>query len=152
MDVEEIPTEAPKRGRGRPKGSLNKKTLERMSAQAREAEVPEVLEEASEEASEETPEETPEEVTEEAPEEVPEEVPEPPPRPKRKAAAKRAPEVPAPPAAKPRAKRAPPAPRAPPVAPPKPRSYLEVLREGLEDARRRQKQERATRYDSYFAY
>ena len=144
MDVEEIPAEAPKRGRGRPKGSLNKKTLERMSAQAREAEVPEVLEEASEEASEETPEETPEE--------VPEEVPEPPPRPKRKAAAKRAPEVPAPPAAKPRAKRAPPAPRAPPVAPPKPRSYLEVLKAGLDDARRRQKQERATRYDSYFDF
>ena len=37
---EEIPTEAPKRGRGRPNGSLNKKTLERRAAEAREAEVP----------------------------------------------------------------------------------------------------------------
>ena len=143
---EEIPAEAPKRGRGRPTGSLNKKTIERMAteAAAREGQVPE----APEETSEETPEpETPEP---EAPEpEVPEpEVPEPPPRPKRKAAAKRV-------EAPPRAKRAPrvASPRAEPrVDSPKPRSYLEVLREGLEDARRRQKQERSTRYDSYFAF
>ena len=129
---EEIPTEAPKRGRGRPKGSLNKKTLERRAAEA-EAREAEVL-----------PEETPEE----APEEVPEPEPEPEvpaPRPKRKAAAKRV----APPAAP---KAAPREPRAPRVDSPKPRSYLEVLREGLEDARRRQKQERSTRYDSYFAF
>ena len=37
-------TEAPKRGRGRPKGSLNRKTLERMAREAEEA--PEAAEEA----------------------------------------------------------------------------------------------------------
>ena len=148
-DVEETPV---KRGRGRPKGSLNKKTLERRAAEAAalETEVPEVSVEETEvpevvpaAAALET--EVPEVSAEET--EVPEVVPEPP-RPKRRAKRVAPPEPP-----QPRARAA-----APPAAPkprakaPPPRSYLEVLREGLEDARRRQKQERATRYDRYFAY
>ena len=117
--------EQPKRGRGRPKGSLNKRTLEKQAA-LREAttldvsfeEEPEQVEEPEEVAEEEV-----EEVAEPEPEAEPEPVVEEPPKKQRKPRKPKppeeAPEPPPPPSPKKRR------PKAAPL-PPEPLTYLEV--------------------------
>ena len=143
-EIEESVIDAPpKRGRGRPKGSLNKKTI---AAREADAEVREKLtldvsfEEPPEEEApeEEVPEEERQSEPAESaePEEAGEQEPEPPPSPKKRAKRQ----------AKPKAQK--------PVrmTEPEPPSYLEVLKRGLDIARHRQKAEKVERYDSFFRY
>ena len=144
--------EQPKRGRGRPKGSLNKRTLEKQAA-LREAttldvsfeEEPEQVEEPEEVAEEEV-----EEVAEPEPEAEPEPVVEEPPKKQRKPRKPKppeeAPEPPPPPSPKKRKPRAPPR-----EVSPEPLSYLEVLKRGMAAAKATQRAERLNRYDSYFS-
>ena len=140
--------EQPKRGRGRPKGSLNKRTLEKQAA-LREAttldvsfeEEPEQVEEPEEVAEEEVPEE-------EVAEPEPEPEPEPPKKQRKPRKAKppeEAPEPPPPPSPKKRKPRAPPREVSPEL------SYLEVLKRGMAAAKATQRAERLNRYDSYFS-
>ena len=150
---------APKCGRGRPKGSLNKKTLERLAATEAVA-APEAAETAA------APEVVPEPVEEEpGPVEAPSDpLPAPPSaaraaKPKRQASAARGGS-----AANQRAdappKRAvrtapPPAPR-PPDRVPGPllneASLLDIMKAGLAHARTKHKADKVARYDAMFAY
>ena len=152
-----------KRGRGRPKGSLNKKTLARV---AEEADVPvpftldvdfesnEILgesepinepEEPEEPASPPPPPKLKRRVSRKAPPAPPvseESEDEPPPPPKRKRAVRMQAQprrAPAPEVAAPQ----------PPVVQPPP-TYLEVLTRGLRAAQATQKAERVARYDAFF--
>ena len=141
---------APKRGRGRPKGSLNKKTLERLAATEAVA-APEAAETAA------APEVVPEPVEEEPePVEAPSAPLPAPPSAARAAKPKRQ--------AKQRAdappKRAvrtapPPAPR-PPDRVPGPllneASLLDIMKAGLAHARTKHKADKVARYDAMFAY
>ena len=150
---------APKRGRGRPKGSLNKKTLERRAAEAAAA-TPLVAAEAAEAAA---PEATPEAAPELEPEVVPEPVEEvvapsaahdgSAAKPKRQAKRTPEPVEEAPP--KPKRKRPPPAPR-PPDALPGPllheASLLDIMKAGLAHARAKHKADKVAKYDAMFAY
>ena len=149
--------EQPKRGRGRPKGSLNKRTLEKQAA-LREATTLDVsFEEKKEDEEEpeqvEEPEKAEEEVAEEEVAEEPEVEPEPEPEPPKKQRKPRkakppeeAPEPPPPPSPKKRKPRAPPR-----EVSPEPLSYLEVLKRGMAAAKATQRAERLNRYDSYFS-
>ena len=133
--------EQPKRGRGRPKGSLNKRTLEKQAA-LKEATTLDVSFEKEEE-----PEQVEEEVAEE-PEVEPEPEPEPPKKqrkPRKPKPPEEAPEPPPPPSPKKRKPRAPPREVSPEL------SYLEVLRRGMAAAKATQRAERLNRYDSYFS-
>ena len=144
--------EQPKRGRGRPKGSLNKRTLEKQAA-LREAttldvsfeEEPEQVEEPEEVAEEEV-----EEVAEPEPEAEPEPVVEEPPKKQRKPRKPKPPEEAPEPPPRPSPKKR--KPRAPPrEVSPEPLSYLEVLKRGMAAAKATQRAERLNRYDSYFS-
>ena len=149
--------EQPKRGRGRPKGSLNKKTLEKQAAlkeattldvsfEEKKEEEPEQVEEP--EKAEDVEEVAEEEVAEE-PEVEPEPVVEEPPKKQRKPRKPKppeeAPEPPPPPSPKKRKPRAPPREVSPEL------SYLEVLKRGMAAAKATQRAERLNRYDSYFS-
>ena len=133
--------EQPKRGRGRPKGSLNKRTLEKQAA-LREATTLDVsFEEEPEQVEEEVPEE-------EVAEPEPEPEPEPPKKQRKPRKAKppeEAPEPPPPPSPKKRKPRAPPREVSPEL------TYLEVLKRGMAAAKATQRAERLNRYDSYFS-
>ena len=144
--------EQPKRGRGRPKGSLNKRTLEKQAA-LREATTLDVsFEEEPEQVEEPEKAEDVEEVAEEEVAEEPEVEPEPvveePPKKQRKPRKPKppeeAPEPPPPPSPKKRR------PKAAPL-PPEPLTYLEVLKRGMAAAKANQRAERLNRYDSYFS-
>ncbi len=148
-----------KRGRGRPKGSLNKKTLVRRE----EADVPvpftlDVDFESNEVLGESEPITEPEE---------PASPPPPPPKLKRAASKRKPPpppgspeeseEEPPPPKRERRAKPKPAEPRGgaavpqpPPVVQPPP-TYLEVLTMGLRAAQATQKAQKVARYDAFFA-
>ena len=153
MDPEDIESAPVKRGRGRPKGSLNKKTL----ARKEEAEVPFTLDvdfESNEILGEPQPE--PEPVPEPEPEPVPE-----PPKLKRAASRKAPPPPPVspdeseeePPPPKPKRVRRTPKPAAAPQPPPvvqPPPTYLEVLTRGLRAAQATQKAQKVARYDAFF--
>ena len=152
-----------KRGRGRPKGSLNKKTLNKKtlaSVAEEEADVPvpftlDVDFESNEILGES------ESITEPA---EPEEPGSPPPAPRLKRAASRKPRRPSPDESEedppsPKRKRAVRAqpepvpeatvPQPPPVVQPPP-TYLEVLTRGLRAAQATQKAEKVARYDAFF--
>ena len=154
-----------KRGRGRPKGSLNKKTLARVAEEEADVPVPFTLDvdfESNEILGESEPITEPEE---------PEELASPPPPPKLKRTVTRktppAPPVsaeesedePPPPKrkravrmrAQPRREPVPEAtvPQPPPVVQPPP-TYLEVLTRGLRAAQATQKAEKVARYDAFF--
>ena len=150
---DEVPV---KRGRGRPKGSLNKKTLARVAEEEADVPVPFTLDvdfESNEILGESEPITEPEE---------PEELASPPPPPKLKRTVTRktppAPPVSAeesedePPPPKPKRVRRTPKPAAapqPPVVQPPP-TYLEVLTRGLRAAQATQKQAKVARYDAFF--
>ena len=145
----------PKRGRGRPPGSLNKKTLARQAELARAEETPPdefVLDVEFDEGQQPVPEEPPAE----SPEELPE-----PPRLSRQRSVRmgRVSEshVSAPTILSPRpAKRQRPKPVAKTVAKTvakpveEPPNYLEVLKQGLAIAKASHKAEKVARYDSFF--
>ena len=147
-EIEESVIEAPpKRGRGRPKGSLNKKTI---ATREKAAEVRErtILDVAFEETPEEEAAQEPEELEQPEPEPEPEELeeepaeaeePEPPPPPRPKAKA-------------PRVKRQPKEPKPVRMTSPEPPSYLDILKRGLDIAKHKQKAEKVARYDSFFQY
>ena len=152
-----------KRGRGRPKGSLNKKTLARMNNDEGEEEpVPFTLDvdfESNEIMGESEPIPEPEE-----PEELASPPPPPPPPKLKRAASKRKPRPPPgspeeseeePPPPKPKRERRPkpkPAAVPPPVVHQQPPpTYLEVLTRGLRAAQATQKAEKVARYDAFFA-
>ena len=157
--MEEIESAPAKRGRGRPKGSLNKKTIARMSDNEEEqAPIPFTLDvdfESNEILGD------PEPVPDPEPEPEPEPV-----RPKLKRAVSRKTRIPDPPPVsaeesedetpppKPKRVRRTPkpaaAPQPPPVAQP-PLTYLEVLTRGLRAAQATQKAEKVARYDAFFA-
>ena len=148
--------EQPKRTRGRPKGSLNKKTLEKQAAlkeattldvsfekeeepeQVEEPEKAEEVEEVAEEPVVEEPEVEPEPVVEEPPKKQR--------KPRKPKPPEEAPEPPPPPSPKKRKPRAPPR-----EVSPEPLSYLEVLKRGMAAAKATQRAERLNRYDSYFS-
>ena len=162
-EIEEpvIETE-PKRGRGRPKGSLNKSTIAKREAAA----TADVVEDPGEAPPPKRP-KAKKKVREALPEPEPEPEPEPsggedaeddetvrpeyqigsgsdetepeppPPSPKKRA---------------PRAKRQPKEPKPVRMTSPEPPSYLEVLKRGLDIARHKQKAERVAKYDSFFRY
>ena len=143
--------EQPKRGRGRPKGSLNKRTLEKQAA-LREAMTLDVSFEKEEEPEQVEEEVAEEEVAEEEmaePEVEPEPVVEEPPKKQRKPRKPKppeeAPEPPPPPSPKKRKPRAPPREVSPEL------TYLEVLKRGMAAAKATQRAERLNRYDSYFS-
>ena len=162
MEDVEVPV---KRGRGRPKGSLNKKTLARMDNDEGEEEpVPFTLDvdfESNEIMGESEPIPEPEE-----PEE-PASPPPPPPKLKRAASKRKPPPPPGspeeseeePPPPKPKRERRPkPKPAAVPQPPPvvhqltqPPPTYLEVLTRGLRAAQATQKAQKVARYDAFFA-
>ena len=158
--------EPPKRGRGRPKGSLNKATIARREAEEAVTEMPlEAIVEADDEAA---PAAKPKRASRKKAAPPPEAVPEPPepetvPEPE---------PVPQPPQA-PRsaqgarpaslaipdripAKRAPRKPRAPAAAAAPAllheASLLDIMRAGLEHARTKHKRDRVAQYDAMFAY
>ena len=164
--------EPPKRGRGRPKGSLNKATIARREAEEAVTEMPlEAIVEADDEAA---PAAKPKRASRKKvappddlrsaavphPETVPE-PPEPEPEPEREPEPEPEP-VPQPPQA-PRipdrtpAKRAPRKPRELPTLPAAPTllheaSLLDIMRAGLEHARTKHKRDRVAQYDAMFAY
>ena len=142
-----------KRGRGRPKGSLNKATIAKREAEAAAAaEMREklTLDVSFEEALGDEAPQAPQEPEEPEPEPLPEEEdPEEPEEPEEEPG----PEPP-PPSPKRRAKRQP-KPKAPkPVrmTSPEPPSYLDILKRGLDIARHKQKAEKVAKYDSFFRY
>ena len=154
MDPDNIESAPVKRARGRPKGSLNKKTI----ARNEEEPVPFALDvdfESNEIMGESEPIPEPEEL---------EELASPPPPPKLKRTVSRKtripdpPPVPAaeseeePPPPRPKRVRRTPKPAAapqPPVVQPPP-TYLEVLTRGLRAAQATQKAEKVARYDAFF--
>ena len=137
--------EQPKRGRGRPKGSLNKRTLEKQAA-LREATTLDVsFEEEPEQVEEEVAEEEVEEVAEPEPEPVVEEPPKKQRKPRKPKPPEEAPEPPPPPSPKKRKPRAPPREVSPEL------TYLEVLKRGMAAAKATQRAERLNRYDNYFS-
>ena len=142
--------EQPMRGRGRPKGSLNKRTLEKQAAlkEATTLDVSFEKEEEPEQVEEPEKAEEVEEVAEEPVVEEPEPEPEPPKKQRKPRKAKppeEAPEPPPPPSPKKRKPRAPPREVSPEL------SYLEVLKRGMAAAKATQRAERLNRYDSYFS-
>ncbi len=160
--MEEV--DPPKRGRGRPPGSLNKKTLARQAELARAEETPDefVLDVEFDEGQQPVPEELPE---------PSEELPEPPSLSRQRSVRMTAPQsrealgrvsespVSAPTILSPRpAKRQRPKPVAKPVAktvakpvePAPPPNYLEVLKQGLAIAKASHKAEKVARYDNFF--
>ena len=159
--------EPPKRGRGRPKGSLNKKTLAKREAEAEmRASIGAPPQKFALDVSfEETPEEEVEPEPEPEPER-PEPEPEPPKRTRKKKPTEITPEEsaeteeepeepePPPPSPKKRAKRQPKHKAQKPVrmTSPEPPSYLEIVKRGLELARHKQKAEKVAKYDSFFRY
>ena len=159
---DEVPV---KRGRGRPKGSLNKKTLARVAEEEADVPVPFTLDvdfesneilgesepipepaEPEEPASPPPPPKLKRRVSRKAPPAPPvseESEDEPPPPPKRKRAVRMQ--------AQPRREPVPAAaPQPPPVVQPPP-TYLEVLTRGLRAAQATQKAEKVARYDAFFA-
>jgi hypothetical protein len=162
-DVEE----PPKRGRGRPKGSLNKATIARREAEDAVTEMPlEAIVEADDEAA---PAAKPKRASRKKAAPPPETVPEPPepetvPEPEPVPQPPQAPRIPDRMPAKP--KRAPRKPRVPPALPAAPRpavggeaatllheaSLLDIMRAGLEHARTKHKRDRVAQYDAMFAY
>ena len=155
MSEDDSPLEqAARRGRGRPKGSLNKKTLAKQEELRQATTLDVSFEEEPQEPEEPdaskpkipervpvglSPEERPETTEEEEEEEAALEPEEPAPKPKqrRKAVEKKPP--------RPRAK-----PATPEASPPM--SYLQVLQRGLVAARAAQRLERVQRYDAYFSH
>ena len=130
--------EAPvKRGRGRPKGSLNRKTIERLASSpqrsgAEQASVPFALDvdfESNEILGEEAA--APQQSVEGGVEETPT------PKPKRVRSVR----ITAPTAA-----------RRPPAKSSEPPNYLDVLKQGLVAAKAQHKAERVARYDAFFSH
>jgi len=178
---ESVIEEPPKRGRGRPKGSLNKKTIATREAEASAAaemrDVPPQnltldvsFEEANDDEIPQAPREPPKPPKKKVREPLPEPEPEPEPEPREDADDETVrpeyqigsgsddtepePPPPSPKKRAPRAKRQP-KPKAPkPVrmTSPEPPSYLEVLKRGLDIAKHKQKAEKIERYDSFFRY
>ena len=148
-----------KRGRGRPKGSLNKKTLARVAEEEADVPVPFTLDvdfESNEILGESEPIPEPAE---------PEEPASPPPPPKLKRTVSRKPRPPSPEEsedeppppkrkravrARPRREPVPEASVPPPVVVQPPPTYLEVLTRGLRAAQATQKADRVARYDAFF--
>ena len=130
---------AVRRGRGRPKGSLNKKTMLKQAAirePESEPEIPDPGHETTEEEEAAPPPPSEEEAEEAAPPEV--EVVEPP-KPKQRRKQQKRP-------------RAEPTPEAE-AEPSQPQlTYLQVLQRGLAAARVAQRNERVQRYDAYFSH
>jgi hypothetical protein len=172
--------EPPKRGRGRPKGSLNKATIARREAEEAVTEMPlEAIVEADDEAA---PAAKPKRASRKKAAPPPETVPEPPepetvPEPEPVPQPPQAPRIPDRMPAKP--KRAPRKPRVLPALPAAPRpavggeraspggeaasasasatllheaSLLDIMRAGLEHARTKHKRDRVAQYDAMFAY
>ena len=155
-DIESAPV---KRARGRPKGSLNKKTLARVAEEEADVPVPFTLDvdfESNEILGESEPISEPAEPEEPA-------SPPPPPKLKRRVSRKAPPAPPVsaeesedeiPPPKPKKVRRTPkpaaaPQPRARPEASPPP-TYLEVLTRGLRAAQATQKAEKVARYDAFF--
>ena len=159
--IEEAP---PKRGRGRPPGSLNKKGSRARGYVADAADEPvagineagpqeEATPPAEEEEAQSEPEVTLEPIAESEPEQVPEPEPEPLPEPeapapkRRKVAKPKPPVAPSKPARKPRQ----PVREAPRVEPEPALTYAEALRRFHEDTTRLRLEERRNHYASFFA-
>jgi hypothetical protein len=176
---EAVIEEPPKRGRGRPKGSLNKRTIATREAEASAAAEmrasigapPQKLTldvSFDDDEIPQAPREPPKPPKKKVREPLPEPEPEPEPEPREDAdddetvrpeyqigsgSDDTEPEPP-PPSPRRRAKRQP-KPKAPkPVrmTEPEPPSYLEVLKRGLDIAKHKQKAEKIERYDSFFRY
>ena len=168
--------EPPKRGRGRPKGSLNKATIARREAEEAVTEMPlEAIVEADDEAA---PAAKPKRASRKKAAPPPEAVPEPPepetvPEPEPVPQPPQAPRIPDRSAARAadggmpaKPKRAPRKPRELPALPSAPRpavgggaatllheaSLLDIMRAGLEHARTKHKRDRVAQYDAMFAY
>ena len=153
-DIESAPV---KRGRGRPKGSLNKKTLARVNEEEAEVPVPFTLDVDFE---------SNDILGEREPEEPASPPPPPPPKLKRAASKKKPTRILTPPPPQPdsaeesddeppppkikRVRRKPEAAVPPPVEQPPP-TYLEVLTRGLRAAQATQKAQKVARYDAFFA-
>ena len=146
-----------KRGRGRPKGSLNKKTLARVAEEEADVPVPFTLDvdfESNEILGESEPIPEPAEPEEPA-------SPPPPPKLKRRVSRKAPPappvsaeesedEIPPPKAKRVRRTPKPAAAPQPPLVVHPPPTYLEVLMRGLRAAQATQKAEKVARYDAFF--
>ena len=118
----------PKRSRGRPKGSLNRKTIERVTAAtaAAEREATQEMSDSWEDSAEyAVAEASAAEHVDEEEEEEPPEPPAPPPKPRK---------------AKPK----------PVLTALEPLTYVEVLKRGLDIAHHQQRADRVSRYDSFF--
>ena len=151
-DIPEVtPEEPPKRGRGRPRGSLGIKKR-RALEEALLAPEPETPEEINAPPPEQdTPEKTPEVEAPEPEVSSEEEIPEPPPKRKRKPKAEPKPKPPKTPRQpKPRAPRPEPQPVDAPggVAP---LTYTQVLQQFMADTHRIRQSEKRARYDSWFS-